>query len=67
MLAVTSSGDVSAFEVDSGVTASLSGLTVENVDNTVNFGGGIYNDGTLALSDSTISGNTDPWVTAAGS
>jgi hypothetical protein len=58
-LAVTSSGDVSAFDVDSGVTASLSGLTVENVDNTTGLGGGIYNDGTLTISDSTISGNTD--------
>src|SRR5437899_9354570 len=45
------------FYIDSGVTASISAVTVEN--GVVNdFGGGIYNQGTLTLSNSTLSGNS---------
>ncbi len=46
---------ISAFVVDSGVTATISGLTIEGfgpVDD-----GGIENDGTLTVTDSTLSNN----------
>ena len=40
-------------------TVSLNNLTIENGDDTSGvFGGGIFNDGTLTLTNSTVSGNT---------
>jgi hypothetical protein len=45
------------FTVDSGATASISGLTIANGYTTGN-GGGIYNDGNLTLSDVTLCGNS---------
>jgi hypothetical protein len=52
-------------QVNSGVTATLSGLTIQNGLGEFGFvfgqesftGGGIYNGGTLTLTNSTISGN----------
>jgi hypothetical protein len=41
------------FSVAAGITAELRGFTVSNSD-----GGGIYNDGTLTLTNSTVSGNS---------
>jgi hypothetical protein len=47
------------FQIQSGVTASLNNLTISNgQDNGPSGGGGIKNDGTLAVTNSTISGNT---------
>ncbi len=57
---VTISGDdaVRVFQVDNGVTASLSGLTITGGSTTGN-GGGLYDDGgTLTLSGVTVTGNT---------
>ena len=56
-------GMFSVFTVDSGVTATISGLTIEDgqyaqVTNGLGYGGGIHNSGTLALANSTVSGNT---------
>jgi hypothetical protein len=45
------------FEVDLGVTASISGLTITG-GSTSSTGGGMYNLGALALTDCTLSGNT---------
>ncbi len=45
------------FQVDSGVTASLVGLTISDGSTSEN-GGGIYNLGTTTLTDCTISGNS---------
>jgi hypothetical protein len=45
----------SIFTVDSGKTVSISGLTISNGDG--DYGGGIYNKGTLTLTYSTVSGN----------
>ena len=46
------------FQVDSGVTASLSGLTITG-GSTTGSGGGLYNDGGIVtLTDCTISGNS---------
>src|ERR1700723_2507018 len=43
------------FQVDVGVTASISGVTIESGNG---YAGGILNDGTLTLSSSTLSGNS---------
>ena len=55
-LAVSGGGSVQVFDVASGVTASISGLTIENGNS--GSGGGIENQGTLTLSSDIISGNT---------
>ncbi len=44
------------FQVDAGVSASFSALTIAGGNATK--GGGVCNDGTLTLADSTISGNS---------
>ena len=45
------------FQVDEGVTASISGLTISGGQAAGN-GGGVYNSGTLTLTGCTVSGNT---------
>jgi hypothetical protein len=50
-------GDYRIFFVTDGATVSLSGLTVSNGNNN-GLGGGIFNRGTLTLTDCTVSGNT---------
>ncbi len=55
---VSGGGLSRVFQVDSGVTATLSGLNISGGSTTGN-GGGLYNDGgTTTLSDVTVSGNT---------
>ena len=54
-LAVSGNNAVEVFSVSSGVTASISGLSVEN--GLAASGAGIQNLGTLSLSNDTISGN----------
>ena len=44
------------FQVDSGVTASITGLTITGGSTATN-GGGLYNHGTATLIDCTVSGN----------
>ena len=44
------------FLVDAGVTATISGMTIEN--GSADTGGGLLNFGTLTLTDCTVSGNT---------
>ena len=46
------------FQVDSGVTATLSGLTITGGNPVKSKGGGLYNEGTTTLTDCTISANT---------
>lgn len=55
---VTLSGNAAnrVLQVDAGVTVALTGITVANGFGDV--GGGILNNGTLTLTDSTVSGNT---------
>ncbi len=49
---------VRVFVVNSGVTASLTALTIQHGSiQSLNPGGGIYNRGTLTVANSTISGN----------
>ena len=55
---VSGGGLSRVFQVDGGVTASISGLTITG-GNTPNNGGGLYNDGgTATLTNCTVSGNT---------
>ncbi|MGA2352556.1 MAG: choice-of-anchor Q domain-containing protein [Terracidiphilus sp.] len=74
------SSNFSVFTVDSGVTASISGLTIAN-GNSSGSGGGIDNNGTLAVSNSAFTGNhaagsgggiandlvSDTWMTVTNS
>jgi hypothetical protein len=54
---VISGGGVSrVFNINSGKTASISGLTISNGNGSI--GGGIYNQGTLTLTTVTVSGNS---------
>jgi uncharacterized repeat protein (TIGR01451 family) len=62
-LAVSGNGDSQVFNVASGNTVTISGITVENGHNNTsidnNFsGGGIENHGTLTLSNATVLNNT---------
>lgn len=56
-LAVDGNETVQDFMVDSDVTATIAGLTVENGETSAT-GGRIANDGTLTLSNSTVSDDT---------
>src|SRR5262249_17222036 len=58
-----SGGDYRTFRVVSGPTVVLSGLTITN-GLAVN-GGGILNNGTLTLTNATVSGNSTPYVFGA--
>ena len=55
---VTVSGEnvVEVFRVSSRVTASVSGLTISG--GAMSYGGGLYNSGTVMLSDCTVSDNS---------
>ena len=55
VLAVSGDNTVGLFYVYSGVTASISGLTLEDASEAS--GGAIDNNGTLTVSNSTVSGN----------
>jgi len=60
----TPSGGVRVFAVNGGVTVAIGGLTIQhgNMVGSGIGGGGIYNTGTLTVTNSTISGNaTDRW------
>ena len=62
---VTVSGNEASrvLQIDGGVTASISGLTITG-GNSAGFGGGLLNDGTATLTDCTLSGNRA--ITGAG-
>ena len=59
-LAVSGNNASTVILIDSGVTAAISGLTIEEGDGSSSNngdGGGIFNYGTLNVTDSTFSGN----------
>ena len=56
-MTISGGGTSRVFQVDSGVTASLSGLTITG-GSTSGYGGGLYNEGTAKLTDCTVSGNS---------
>src|SRR5262249_33844371 len=60
-----SSSDFSVFVVNSGVTASISLLTIANGYTTGN-GGGVLNSGTLTLTNDPLSGNAATGPTSWG-
>jgi uncharacterized repeat protein (TIGR01451 family) len=57
VLAVSGNQATRVFDIDAGVTAAISGLTIENGTSTGS-GGGIFNLGTLTVSNSTLSNNS---------
>jgi hypothetical protein len=57
LLTISGQGQVQVFTVNSGLAASISGLTVAN-GHALGDGGGIDNSGTLTVSNTTISDNT---------
>ncbi len=56
-LTISGGGDSRVFDVDSDVTANISGLTITDGSTSLD-GGGLYNKGTATLTDCTISGNS---------
>ena len=56
-MTISGGNAVGVFNVASGVTSSLSGLTITG-GSVVGNGGGLYNQGTTTLTDCTISGNS---------
>jgi CSLREA domain-containing protein/uncharacterized repeat protein (TIGR01451 family) len=55
------------FEIQSGFTATISGLTISGGKLSPGFsGGGIFNGGTLTLTNSTVSGNSSGNAAAGG-
>ncbi len=55
---VSGGGISRVFQLDKGVTASVSGLTISGGSSSYGNGGGLLNDGTVTLTDCTLSGNT---------
>ena len=64
-MTVSGGGNSRVFLVDGGVTASISGMTITG-GHTSGFGGGLYNLGTLALTNCTVSGNQANGMNAYG-
>lgn len=62
---VTVSGGGPVFSVGSSTIASISGLTITG-GSTESTGGGIFNNGILTVSNSTISGNSVPFPSGGG-
>jgi autotransporter-associated beta strand protein len=58
-LAVDGGGSVQVFNIASGASVNMSGLTVQNGN--ASSGGGIFNAGFLTLSDATVSNNSASW------
>ena len=55
---ISGGGKSRVFQVDGGVTASISGLTISGGSPASGAGGGLANGGTVTLTDCTLSGNT---------
>ena len=64
-LTISGGGLSRVFEVNSGVTASISRLTITGGSTSGN-GGGLYNLGTTTLTDVTVSGNSAPNTSTYG-
>jgi hypothetical protein len=66
-LTINGGGLSGVFEVDAGVTASISGLTIiDGSTSDSNGGGGVYNAGTLTLTGVTVTGNSATAALAVG-
>jgi hypothetical protein len=65
-VAVNGANASRVFEILSGMTAAISGLTIENGQDSTSGGGGILNSGTLSISDCTLSANSSPSLRGGG-
>src|SRR5262249_35108713 len=65
VIAVDGNATSRVFQVNGGVTAAFSGITIQNGNATV--GGGIYNFGTLMLTNCVLTGNNAAIVGGGGS
>ena len=65
LLSISGNNASRVFEVDKGVAASLSGLTITG-GSTTGSGGGLYNYGSVTLTGCTISGNSAGSATSGG-
>ena len=66
-LAIDGNGAFQVFNVSTGVTATISGITIQNGRDTSAFGGGgIRNDGTLTLSSCVVTGNSQTSTGSGG-
>jgi hypothetical protein len=65
-LVVSGNNAVEDFSVASGVTATISGITIEKglggTTGGVSYGGGINNEGTLTVAESTLSANSSDYI-----
>jgi predicted outer membrane repeat protein len=66
LLSISGGGAVQVFNQTSGITATLSGVTITAGFSSGDTGGGIYDDGTLTLSNCVVSGNSGGSVGAGG-
>lgn len=66
LLTISGNNNSRVFEVPSGVTATLSGMTITGGNGSGGNGGGIRNDGTLTLSHATVSSNTSEFGGGGG-
>jgi hypothetical protein len=57
VITISGGNSVGVFAVSTGVNFTVQNLTIAN-GNSAYFGGGIYNDGTVTVTNSTFSGNT---------
>jgi hypothetical protein len=62
-LFISGNNEFLVFSVDGGVAATISGVTIENAMGTP---GGIFNNGTLTVSNSTFSGNSTSFGPGGG-
>ena len=58
LLAINGNAAGRVFEITSGIDVTISGLTITNGNSGGDYGGGIYNQGTLTVTNSTLSGNS---------
>ena len=65
-LAISGNNSVRVFVIDGGITATISGVTIQNGSVGGDWGGGIYiaSGSTLILSNSTLSGNSSGYAGA---
>ncbi|MHB1560624.1 MAG: beta strand repeat-containing protein, partial [Isosphaeraceae bacterium] len=59
---ISGGGSSRVFQVDNGVTASLSGMTITGGNAGYGPGGGLLNSGTATLTDVTVSGNSAKYL-----
>jgi hypothetical protein len=58
LLTISDDSSSRVFDITSGATATINGLTITNSYNSAGGGGGISNEGVLTLNNSIITGNT---------